>query len=67
MRVGRRMKRLPDVEREGGREDESVPDVYSEACRAPAFQGLRKMIYVTSWTLIKDLPSLGAKNPGLQE
>lgn len=48
MRVGQRMKRLPDVEREGGREDESLPDVYSAACRAPAFQDLRKMIYVTS-------------------
>lgn len=40
VRVGQRMKRLPDVEREGGCEDESLPDVYSAACRAPAFHDL---------------------------
>lgn len=46
VRVGQRMKRLPDVDREGGCEDESLPDVYSAACRAPAFHDLGKMIYV---------------------
>lgn len=46
MRVGQGMKRLPDVEREGGCEHESLPDVYSAACRAPASHDLREMIYV---------------------
>lgn len=64
MRVGWRMKRLPDVEREGGRGDESLPDVCGAACLAPAFQDPRKMIPVTSWTLI--LLSLATPNPGLQ-